>query len=177
MTKSCKKKRAGKPARATAKGKSKQKKKGTASKTKNKCLVKGTNKSSQKKTCKMAAGATTSTKSSLEASVQTPPKPSLKAAFGTPPKKATKSAAVLTTPSTVSSRSTTESKRAVTLMSGLDLKSPLQKKNKACDREEASLVDSVDYEDPATIAWKTKGGVASAIRHHFLDYDERLKLP
>ena len=92
-------------------------------------------------------------------------------------KKATKSAPVLTTPLTVSSRSTTESKRAVTLMSGLNLKSPLQKKNKACNREEASLVDSVDYEDPALIAWQTKGGVASAIRHHFPDNDKRLKLP
>ena len=99
----------------------------------------------------------------LEASVQTPPKPSPKTAFGTPPKKATKSAAVPTTPSTVSSRSTTESKRAVTLMSGLDLKSPSSKKNKACSAEEASLVDSVDYEDPATIAWQTKEGIASAI--------------
>ena len=134
MTKSCKKKRAGKPAKATAKGKSKQKKKSMASKPKNKRSVKGMNKST-----------------------------SPKAAFGTPQKKATKSAGVPTTPLTVSSRSTTESKRAVTLMSGLDLKSPLSKKNKACDAEEASLVDSVDYENPATIAWQTKEGVASAI--------------
>ena len=78
-------------------------------------------------------------------------------------KKATESAAVPTPPLTVSLRSTTELKHSMTVMNGLDLKSPLQKKNKVCDREEASLVDSVDYEDPATIAWQTKGGVASAI--------------
>ena len=68
-------------------------------------------------------------------------------------------------------------------MSGLALKSPPSlKKYKADDAEEVDGVDSIDYEDPAMIAWLSKKGVTAALQHHFpldddilqLDYQEQV---
>ena len=84
---------------------------------------------------------------------------------------------VPTTPSTVSSKSTTQSKRAVTLMGGLALQLPsTPKRAKPEDVEEASLTDTVDYQDPNMIRWLTKKGVVDALQHRFPDREDYIKL-
>ena len=71
----------------------------------------------------------------------------------------------------------TESMRAATLIDKLHLKLPTTRKKKSCGADDASLVDSVNYKNPAMVAWQTKEGVASAIRHHFPDDEDCLNLP
>ena len=92
-------------------------------------------------------------------------------------KKVKKLATVQTTPSTVSSKSTTDSKYVVTLMSGLALKSPSSlKKSNAVNVEETSPVDTVDYQDPVKIVCLKKEGIAAALEYHFPDDEEYLEL-
>ena len=91
------------------------------SKPKKKSMATATKKVHQKGTLKATAVAKTPTKPS-------PTKPSPKAVAGTPTKKGKKLETAQTMPTTVSSKSTTDSKRAVTLMSGLALKSPSAQK-------------------------------------------------
>ena len=109
---------------------------------------------------------------------KSPSKAPPKAAVRTPPtKKKKKVVSVPTTPSTVSSKSTTESKRAVKLMGGLALQSPSSSKRAKCeDVEDDSLSDTVDYRDPNMIDWLTKKGVADALEYHFPDQDDYITL-
>ena len=109
---------------------------------------------------------------------ESPTKAFSRAVVRTPsPKKKKKVVSVPTTPSTVSSKSTTQSKRAVTLMGGLALQSPLTpKKAKPEDIDDASLTDTVDYTDPNTIRWLTKKGVVDALQHHFSDREDYIEL-
>ena len=85
---------------------------------------------------------------------------------------------VPTTPSTVSSKSTTQSKRAVKLMGGLALQSPSSSKraNGADVDEDDSLTDTVNYQDPNTILWLSKKGVDDALAYHFPDQDDYITL-
>ena len=105
---------------------------------------------------------------------ESPTKAFSRAVVRTPsPKKKKKVVSVPTTPSTVSSKSTTQSKRAVTLMGGLALQSPsTPKKAKPEDIDDASLTDTVDYTDPNTIRWLTKKGVVDALQHHFPNHED-----
>ena len=169
MAKSPKKNRGVGSAKAAGEAKSKPKKKRTTTDTK-KSRHNGT---SNKGTSKAVAV------------LKTPKKSSPKAVARTPTKKGKKLATTPTTPSTVSSKSTTDSKRAATLMSGLALTSPsAQKKSKAEDVDEASLTDTIDYQDPNTIPWLTEQGVDDALEYHFpdrekyfdLDYHEKVLL-
>ena len=145
------------------------------SKPKKKSMATATKKAHQKGTLKATAVAKTPTKPSP--TKPSPTKPSPKAVAGTPTKKGKKLETAQTTPTTVSLKSTTDSKRAVTLMSGLALKSPsAQKKSKAEDEDEASLSDTVDYQDPNTILWLKAEGVADALEYHFPDHEEYLEL-
>merc|ERR1711949_3026 len=98
-------------------------------------MATGSKKSVQKKTSNAAAVLETLTK------------PSPKATFSKLTKKSKRLATVQTTPSTARSKSTTGSKRTLTLMSGLSLKLlSSSKKSKGDDAEVASLADAVtDY--------------------------------
>ena len=92
-------------------------------------------------------------------------------------KKGKKVTSSQTTPSTVSSKSTRDSKHTVTLMDGLALKSPMAKKRtKTEDVVEASLSDIIDYEDPNMILWLKKQGVVDALEHHSPDWEDYLEL-
>lgn len=185
MAKTSKKNRTGQPASFARKGKSKQRKKSVTSMPTSKSAAKGTKEKGHVKRSKTAAVLETPTKSSQKAHIRTPTKASSQATIRSPTKCATKSGAVPTTPSTVSLRSTTESKRAATLISKLHLKSPTSKSNKPTLKsnkdygaEDASLVDSVDYNSPVMISWQTIEGVACAIQHHYPGEAENLlKLP
>lgn len=108
---------------------------------------------------------------------KSPPKALPKAVARTPTKEGKKVASSQTTPSIVSSKSTTQSKRAVTLMSGLALKSPsTPKRTKNEDVEEASLSNTVDYEDPNTVLGLTKQGVVDTLGYHFPEREDYIKL-
>ena len=50
----------------------------------------------------------------------------------------------------------------------------MSKSNKHYSAEAASLVDSVDYNNPAMISWRTIEGVACAIHHHYPGEAEKL---
>ena len=157
MGKSRKKKTVSGSAMAAGKVASKPKKKRPATVTK---------KSKRPGTTKAAAVPKSPTKAPPKAVVRTPPT-----------KKNKKVVSVPTTPSTVSSKSTTQSKRAVKLMGGLALQSPSSSKRAKCeDVEEDSLSDTVDYQDPNTIPWLTKKGVADALEYHFPDQDDYITL-
>ena len=109
---------------------------------------------------------------------KSPAKAPSEAVVHTPPTKKKKKAVTdPTTPSTVSSKSTAQSRRAVTLMGGLALRSPsTPKKAKAADVDDASLTDTVDYTDPNTIRWLTKKGVVDALQHRFPDREDYIEL-
>ena len=51
-----------------------------------------------------------------------------------------------------------------------------KKKSKAEDEDEASLSDTVDYQDPNTILWLKAEGVADALKYHYPDHEEYLEL-
>ena len=106
----------------------------------------------------------------------------------TPDRKQRKSPSLQLTPLTVTSKSTTESKRAVSMMSSLALKTPPKKKKKTKRKEDAvskaSLCDTIDFDDAAMIEWTCKNGLQAALEHHFdnhedfegLDYHDRIIL-
>ena len=164
MAKTSKNNPTGRSASVARTGKSKPRKKSSTSMPTSKGAAKGAKETGHDKRSKTAAVLETPTKPSRQANIRT----------RSPRKGATKSGAVPTTPSTVSSRSTTESKRAASLMSNLHLKSPMSKSNKDYSTEDASLVDSVDYNNPAMISWRTIEGVACAVQHHYPGEAEKL---
>ncbi len=68
----------------------------------------------------------------------------------------------------MTSKSTTESKRAVSMMSILALKFPPKKvKRKQDAASKASLSDTVDLDDAAMIGWTCKKGLQAVLEHHF----------
>ena len=93
----------------------------------------------------------------------------------TPDWKQRKSPSLQSTPSTVSSKSTTESKCAVSMMSTLALKTPPKKKKVKREQDVASnaiFSDTVDLDDAAMIDWTCKEGLEAAVEHHFDDHED-----
>ena len=71
------------------------------------------------------------------------------------------------TPSMVTSNSTSSSKRAVAMMSSLELKSPPKKAKKVQDKERAT-----DFEDAADIDWLSPMGLDKALKYYGEDSSE-----
>ena len=90
------------------------------------------------------------------------------------------------TPSTVGSKSTTSSKRAVSMMNGLALKTPPKKpkRKQHVAPTTDSLCDTIDFDNAAMIDWTSIEGVRAALAHHFpddgdfvgLDFTDQVKL-
>ena len=68
------------------------------------------------------------------------------------------------TPSTISSKSTSSSKRAISMMDGLELKSPSKKTKKIQDAKSANK-----FEDAATINWLSMKEVCKALLYYGKD--------
>ena len=91
----------------------------------------------------------------------------------TPDRKQRKSHLLRSTPNTVSSNSTTSSKRAISMMSGLALESLPRKVKRAQDvPRKACLSDTVDLDDASMIAWTCEKGLQVALEYHFVDRDD-----
>ncbi len=90
------------------------------------------------------------------------------------------------TPSTVSSKSTSQSKYDVVMMDELALESPQpSKKNNKDDSTDESLCEAVDHVDSYMIELLTEKGLNSALQYNFSDpedyadmnyYDKAIKL-
>jgi len=96
----------------------------------------------------------------------------------TPDRKVTSQSAN-STPSTITSNSTTSSKRAVVMMNSLELKTPPKKAKTVQAIERA-----IDYEDASEIDWVNLMGVDKALTHFYedasdlrdMDYGEKIVL-
>ena len=92
-------------------------------------------------------------------------------------RKQRKSPSLQSTPSTVTLKSTTKSKRCVSMMSSLALKTPPKKKKKKAKCEErtasnASLSVTIIFDDAAMIEWTCKKGLQAALEHHFHNHED-----
>ena len=85
----------------------------------------------------------------------------------TPDRKKVKTHSAHSTPSTVTSNSTSSSKRAVSMMNSLQLKSPPKKM-----KSEQDVANAIDFDDASTIDWLSKKGLCDALAHYGEDKSE-----
>lgn len=82
----------------------------------------------------------------------------------TPDRKETKTSLAQSTPSTIPLHSTSASKRAVTPMSSLELKSPPKKMKSVQD-----AASTINFGDASMINWLSEKGICVALEHHGKD--------
>ena len=85
----------------------------------------------------------------------------------TPDRKETKTSSAQSTPSMITLHSMISSKRAVTLMSSLELKSPPKKMKNVQDAASA-----INFGDASMINWLSKKALCGALKYHGKDQSE-----